>query len=106
MARGPLSPASDLKVTLAPSCSERKPSPAIALWWTNRSFEPSSGVMKPNPFSSLNHFTVPLGMLLLLCVCAADAEDAKQQRRRALARFARLHGLAYYKVTVAVPAGD
>src|SRR5437868_13432774 len=31
-------------------------------WWTNRSRPPSSGVMKPKPFSSLNHLTVPLGM--------------------------------------------
>src|SRR3954454_488713 len=33
-------------------------------WWTNRSRLPSSGVMKPKPFSSLNHFTVPVGMVL------------------------------------------
>src|SRR5450755_4708657 len=31
-------------------------------WWTNRSRLPSSGVMKPNPFSSLNHLTVPDGI--------------------------------------------
>ena len=35
----------------------------MPVWWTNRSFPPSSGVMKPKPFSSLNHFTVPVGML-------------------------------------------
>src|SRR5918999_5057314 len=28
--------------------------------WTNRSRPPSSGVMKPNPLSSLNHLTVPI----------------------------------------------
>src|SRR5579864_5996952 len=32
----------------------------MPVWWTNRSFDPSSGVMKPYPFSSLNHFTVPV----------------------------------------------
>ncbi len=32
--------------------------------WTNRSFPPSSGVMKPKPFSSLNHLTVPVGILV------------------------------------------
>src|SRR3954453_10633728 len=36
----------------------------MAVWWTNRSRLPSSGVMKPKPFSSLNHFTVPVGMVL------------------------------------------
>src|SRR3954469_568512 len=30
--------------------------------WTKRSRSPSSGVMKPKPFSSLNHFTVPVAM--------------------------------------------
>src|ERR1700759_4515831 len=34
----------------------------MLVWWTNRSRLPSSGVMKPNPFSSLNHLTVPVGM--------------------------------------------
>src|SRR5829696_823905 len=33
-------------------------------WWTKRSLPPSSGVMKPKPFSSLNHFTVPVAMML------------------------------------------
>src|SRR5215216_3420139 len=32
-------------------------------WWTNRSRLPSSGVMKPKPLSSLNHFTVPVAIL-------------------------------------------
>src|ERR1039457_1706173 len=31
-------------------------------WWTNRSRPPSSGVMKPKPFSSLNHLTVPVAI--------------------------------------------
>src|SRR5262249_9645997 len=31
-------------------------------WWTNRSRLPSSGVMKPNPLSSLNHLTVPVAI--------------------------------------------
>src|SRR3954468_11132530 len=35
-------------------------------WWTNRSRLPSSGVMKPNPLSSLNHFTVPVAMQPIL----------------------------------------
>src|SRR5690606_29098405 len=32
----------------------------MALWCTKQSFEPSSGVMKPKPLLSLNHFTVPI----------------------------------------------
>ena len=31
----------------------------MARKWTKRSAEPFSGVMKPYPFSSLNHLTVP-----------------------------------------------
>src|SRR3990172_10623605 len=36
----------------------------MPLKWTNKSFVPSSGVMKPYPFSLLNHLTVPVAMLL------------------------------------------
>jgi hypothetical protein len=32
---------------------------SMARKWTKRSAEPFSGVMKPYPFSSLNHLTVP-----------------------------------------------
>src|SRR5688500_9968940 len=35
----------------------------MLLWWANRSLPPSSGVMNPKPFSSLNHLTVPLGIV-------------------------------------------
>jgi len=28
--------------------------------------EPSSGLIKPNPFSALNHFTLPVAIDLLL----------------------------------------
>src|SRR3954447_8750243 len=51
----------------------------MPLWWTNRSLPGSSGVTKPKPFSSLNHFTVPVAMLSS-DVCAAYAEDAGSQR--------------------------
>src|SRR4051812_27012752 len=43
----------------------------MPVWWTKRSFPPSSGVMNPKPFSSLNHFTVPVaivGVLHEVCV--------------------------------------
>src|SRR5215208_7139674 len=34
----------------------------MPVWCTKMSPSPSSGVMKPYPFSSLNHFTVPWAM--------------------------------------------
>src|SRR6266849_2547230 len=34
----------------------------MAVWWTNTSLPPPSGVMKPNPFESLNHFTLPVAI--------------------------------------------
>src|SRR6186713_3137904 len=37
----------------------------IAEKWANRSSPPPSGVMNPNPLASLNHFTVPVGILLV-----------------------------------------
>src|SRR3954451_12979176 len=37
----------------------------MPVWWTKRSLPPSSGVTKPKPFSSLNHFTVPVAMVFL-----------------------------------------
>src|ERR671930_536587 len=77
-ALGPLSPASASYDTRAPSASVRKPLDWMALWWTKRSLPPSSGVMKPKPFSSLNHFTVPVAIAgsSTGVLCAADAEDA------------------------------
>jgi hypothetical protein len=35
------------------------PAASRALAWTNTSFDPSSGVMKPNPLATLKNFTVP-----------------------------------------------
>src|SRR3954454_14328282 len=58
-----MAPASVLYSTRAPSASVRKPSDSMSLWWTKRSLPDSSGVMKPNPFSSLNHLTTPWAMV-------------------------------------------
>src|SRR6185437_2881912 len=58
-----------------PSASDLKPEPLMPVWCTKRSLPGSSGVTKPKPLSSLNHFTVPVAM----CSsgeCAAYAEDA------------------------------
>src|SRR4051794_23806219 len=52
----------------------------MLLWWTKRSLLPSSGVMKPKPFSSLNHLTVPCAMYFLHGVLrAASAVVAQRQ---------------------------
>src|SRR5690606_14954657 len=37
--------------------------PEIAEKWAKTSAPPSSGLMKPKPFSALNHFTVPVVMV-------------------------------------------
>src|SRR3954469_21135557 len=55
----------------------------MAWWWTERSLPGSSGVMKPKPFSSLNHLTVPVAMCI--SSCANGAEEALRQRLRTLA---------------------
>ena len=37
----------------------------IAEKWANKSSPPSSGVIKPKPLESLNHFTVPVAIIHL-----------------------------------------
>src|SRR5215212_545907 len=66
VAWGPLPDSPSSYSTFAPSASVRKPSPAMPEKWTNASFPPSSGVMNPKPFSSLNHFTTPVAIQHLL----------------------------------------
>src|SRR4051794_582420 len=66
VACGPLGDCPSSYSTFAPSASVRKPSPAIPEKWTNASFPPSSGVMNPKPFSSLNHLTTPVAIQHLL----------------------------------------
>jgi hypothetical protein len=59
-AAGPFWPWAISNSTRSPSFRLLKPSPWMALWWTKQSLDPSSGVMKPYPLASLNHFTVPV----------------------------------------------
>src|SRR5438045_1164947 len=61
-ASGPFSPSAGSNSTRAPSARVLKPSLVIALKWTKTSLPPSSGVMKPYPFASLNHLTVPVAI--------------------------------------------
>src|SRR4051812_22489462 len=73
-AAGPFCPCVTSKETFWPSFSVRWPAPWMALWWANRSLPPPSRVMKPKPFSSLNHFTVPVAICLTCSGCARRTE--------------------------------
>src|SRR6058998_453177 len=59
-AAGPFCPCTTSNSTRWPSASVLNPSAWIAVWCTKQSFSPFSGVMKPKPFASLNHFTIPV----------------------------------------------
>src|SRR6185436_21169818 len=65
VARGPFGLCSTSYWTLSCSFSVLKPLAWMAEKCTNRSLLPSSGVMKPKPLASLNHFTVPVLMFFL-----------------------------------------
>src|SRR5919112_2770863 len=66
VAWGPLGDSPSSYSTFVPSARVRKPSPEIPEKCTNASFPPSSGVMNPKPFSSLNHLTTPVAIQHLL----------------------------------------
>src|SRR5215210_5484126 len=76
VACGPLPDSPSSYSTFAPSASVRKPSPEIPEKCTNASLPPSSGVMNPKPFSSLNHFTTPVATTALLLGDPACARGA------------------------------
>src|SRR5215813_7212007 len=62
----PFGPCTTSNSTCSPSDRLRKPSATMAVWCTNTSGAPSR-VMKPKPFASLNHFTVPFSIVKTLC---------------------------------------
>ena len=62
VASGPFSPSRGSYSTFAFSVRVLNPSPEIFEKCTKRSLPPSSGVMNPYPFASLNHFTVPVAI--------------------------------------------
>src|SRR3954471_20456936 len=66
----------------------------MLLWWPKRSFDASSGVMKPKPFSSLSHFTVPVGICPPVSLRRRNGRQANTNRRagRAAGRTARNTG--------------
>src|SRR5258707_15322360 len=68
--------------TRSPSASDLKPLAWIAEWCTKQSFRPPSGVMKPKPLASLNHFTVPvvrISILLERCNCVVGVAERAVQ---------------------------
>src|SRR5688572_23369805 len=58
----PLLPAVISNDTFWPSLSVLNPAMLMAEKWAKRSSPPPSGVMKPKPFASLNHLTVPVAI--------------------------------------------
>ncbi len=63
-----------------PSSRFRKPLPLIAQKCTNTSGPPSSWVMKPKPFSPLNHFTVPVAIAISPFLARIDPADDSRPR--------------------------
>src|SRR5262249_30020732 len=63
----PLLPAVISKETFWPSLSVLNPAMLMAEKCAKRSSPPPSGVMKPKPFASLNHLTVPVAICTFLC---------------------------------------
>src|ERR1700748_59637 len=61
----PFGPRFVSKLTFWPSARLLKPSPRISEKCANRSSPPLSGEMKPKPFASLNHLTVPVSIRIL-----------------------------------------
>ena len=58
----PLGPSTMSNWTCWPSLRVRNPSILMEEWWTKMSPPPPSRSMKPYPFLSLNHFTLPIGI--------------------------------------------
>src|ERR1700730_5598505 len=58
----PFGPVVTSNETFCPSLSDLKPCMLIAEKCANKSSPPPSGVIKPKPFASLNHFTVPFAI--------------------------------------------
>ena len=75
-AAGPFAPCTMSNSTRSPSERLRKPSALMAVWWTKQSLSPFSGVMKPKPFASLNHFTVPRVRAIASTPCLLDCVGA------------------------------
>src|SRR6185436_17815565 len=81
-AAGPFLPGTMSNSTRSPSARLLKPLPWISEWWTKQSALPSSGVMKPNPLLSLNHFTRPvLRIVFVLSLWCCDGPETRKTRQ-------------------------
>src|SRR5216117_995965 len=81
----PFGPWATSNSTVSPSARLRKPSAWIAVKWTNTS-GPDSCAIKPKPFASLNHFTLPFAITFLPSVTGASAPDWFDPDHRDLGR--------------------
>src|SRR6266571_1906406 len=88
----PLGPWATSNSTVSPSARLRKPSAWIAVKWTNTS-GPDSCAMKPKPFASLNHFTLPLAITRqtseLWGTAPGKNDSGHRDQRRAQTKTAR-----------------
>src|SRR5690606_11948385 len=73
----PLGPWMISNATFWPSFRVLKPFIWMDEKCANRSSPPSSGVMKPNPFASLNHLTVPVDLGLSPWTAVAVVSDMR-----------------------------
>ena len=74
----PFGPCTISNWTFCPSFNERKPADWIAEKCAKTSSPPSSGVIKPKPFASLNHLTVPVDILHFLKQNQKSPAEAKK----------------------------
>src|SRR5437762_11721964 len=81
----PFGPWATSNSTVSPSARLRKPSAWIPVKWTNTS-GPDSCAIKPKPFASLNHFTLPFAITFLPSVTGASAPDWFDPDHRDLGR--------------------
>src|SRR6267378_8281498 len=82
LASGPFAPSASSNSTFAPSARDLWPSPLMELKWTNTSLPPASGVMKPYPFASLNHLTVPVAIEKHLLYLTKNGQWRRELRNR------------------------
>src|SRR4028119_211048 len=76
------------KVTFWSSLRPVRPARSTAEMWTNTSLRPPSGSMKPKPLVALNHFTVPLAIVMsplgvLPATCGSLARSGSQRMTEA-----------------------
>src|SRR5512145_555402 len=85
----PFGPWVTSKLTFWPSFRVLKPCIWIAEKCANRSSPPSSGVMNPYPFASLNHLTVPVAIQLVPYKNEKGVREEERARRKAVRRLRR-----------------